>query len=73
MPQRRRNIIVQKTDRLIVGGLEIEGETLASILNTEARVLWAFMRKDGTIQPVAFNEEHCIWLQDSDLERVDAT
>lgn len=66
-------IRVRKGDVLIIDGLELDGATLRMILKPEARVLWAFLRnKSGDIQPVPYDENHVIWLQENDLERTDA-
>ena len=65
----RRRIVVRKDDVLIVNGLALDGEVLKDMMDPSKRLLWAFVRKDNDVQPCAYSEEHCIWLQDSDLER----
>jgi hypothetical protein len=71
--EQRRRIELRKDDVLVVNGYELDAGALESILDPEARVLWAFVKNEtGDVRPVAFNETHCIWLQDSDLVRADA-
>jgi hypothetical protein len=65
----RTRIIVHKNDVLVVNGMEIDGEILKSIVNPDARLLWAFVKKGNDIQPVPYDETHCVWLTDEDLVR----
>jgi hypothetical protein len=60
-------ITAWKDDTLVVGDCTIDVEVLQTILNTDARLLWAFVAKDGKVQPVAYSEEQVIWLEPSDL------
>jgi len=68
----RRRIVVQKDDVLIIGGVEIDAEILREIVNPTKRLLWAFVKKDGDVMPVAYSEAQCIWLSDDDLVRTEA-
>lgn len=65
-----RRVMIQRTDTLVVGaGLEIDAESLLEILQPGRRVLWAFVEKDGAIQPVPYDESRCVWLSEDDLFR----
>lgn len=72
MASGRRHIVVRKSDVIVIGGFEIDGEVLRTIVNPDARTLWAFIKKDDKVQPVAYDEQRVIWLEETDLERVDA-
>jgi len=70
MPTRavaKRTIVVQSADTLVINGWKVDGEVLKSILNPENRVLWAFIKNERRIQPIAYDEAQCVWLQDTDL------
>jgi len=65
----RRRIVVRKDDVLVVNGLALDGEVLKDMMDPSKRLLWAFVRKDGDVQPCAYAEDRVIWLQDEDLVR----
>jgi len=68
----QRRVNLAKTDRVFYNGYEIDVAVLEAITKPEARVLWAFLaHEDGKVQPVPYDETHCVWLQDSDLVRED--
>ena len=62
-----RRIVVRSADTLIVNGYELDGEILKELLNPDNRVLWAFIKQDTRIQPVAYDESRVMWLTDEDL------
>jgi hypothetical protein len=62
-----RRIAVRKDDVLIFKGFEIDAEVLSAIINPDVRVLWAFVKKDAQIQPVAYSETQCIWLTEEEV------
>lgn len=65
MPGRR--IAVRKDDVLIFKGFEIDAEVLRVIVNPDVRALWAFVKRDAQIQPVAYSEEQVIWLTEEEV------
>ena len=65
-----RRIKVSQHDTLDICGYLVDAEILAAVLCPDNRMLWAFISDGkGRVEPVAVDEEHCIWLQDSDLIR----
>ena len=62
-----RRIIVRKDDELVYHGWVIDVEVLDAIIDPGARVLWAFERKAGRVQPTAYTEADCIWLDQKDI------
>jgi hypothetical protein len=50
-------------------GYAIDANILDAIVNPEARLLWAFIKKDHDIRPVPYSEDKVIWLTDEDLVR----
>jgi hypothetical protein len=67
-----RYITVKSTDTLVIGGREVDAAVLEKVLSPDNRVLWAFVANDvGDIMPIAYSEDHCIWLSDKDLERTE--
>ena len=67
----RRRIVVLKDDVLVIRGIEIDAEVLREIVDPTKRLLWAFIKKDGDVMPVAYSEDRCIWLSDDDLVRAE--
>ncbi len=55
-------------DFIILNNYKIGVDVLHALINPDARLLWAFIKKDDRIQAVAYDEAHCIWLEPSDLE-----
>ncbi len=66
-----RKLHIRPDDTLIVNGYAIDAAVLMAVIDPKPRVLWAFMGEaDGErIQPVAFSEANCIWLQNTDLSK----
>jgi len=66
-----RRIRVQSGDTLLVGEYEMDADTLAAVVNPEARVLWAATQEDdgARIQLVSYSEQQVIWLEEKDLVR----
>lgn len=64
-----RRIKVNQYDTLIIANFEIDAEILSAVLDPDNRVLWAFVHgAGGKVQPTAYNEEHCIWLEQTDID-----
>jgi hypothetical protein len=67
MPKR---ILVLPGDTLRYQDKEVSTEVLGAVLNTKARLLWAFIENDnGDVQAVAYDESHVLWLAREDLHR----
>jgi hypothetical protein len=64
-----RTLVIRNNDTLVFKGYEIDADILDAIVNPEARLLWAFIKKDHDIRPVAYSEDKVIWLTDEDLVR----
>lgn len=64
-----RTLVIRSNDTLVFKGYEIDANILDAIVNPEARLLWAFIKKGHDIRPVAYSEDKVIWLTDEDLVR----
>lgn len=64
----RARIIVHNDDVLVVNGYELDGEILKAIVSPDKRLLWAFIKKDHDIRPIAFSEDKVIWLLPDEVE-----
>jgi len=64
-----RTLIIRSNDTLVFKGYEIDASVMEAIVNTDARLLWAFIKKGNDIAPVAYSEDRVIWLADEDLVR----
>jgi hypothetical protein len=71
IPRRRPTMSAAPRNSSLVlhKGYEISREILDAIVSDNQRVLWAFIKRDGQIMAVPYDESRVIWLQDSDLER----
>jgi hypothetical protein len=68
---KRNRVVVNGKDLLVVGKYELDATILEQILNPQARVLWAFVERDGRVMPVPYTEDRVVWLTDEDLVRAD--
>jgi hypothetical protein len=64
-----QRVKVRSADTIIIGNYEVDASTLEQVLDPRNRVLWAFIERDGKVQPVAYVEDRVIWLTDEDLVR----
>ena len=62
-----RRIEVWADDTVVIGDYAVSAEILATILNPDARLLWAFIEKNGKLQPIPYGEDKVIWLTDNDF------
>jgi hypothetical protein len=68
-----RRIVVGNNDVLVVGGLELDGDVLRSIIDADRRLLWTFVKEpSGDVRPVCYSEEQVVWLTARDLARDEA-
>lgn len=55
-------------DVLVYKGMDIDRGILDAIVDTDKRVLWAFVRSEyGEVRAVPYSEDHVIWLTDDDV------
>jgi hypothetical protein len=66
-----RRITVRTADTIIIGEYEVEASVLQQMLDPRNRVLWAFVKRPGRVQAVAYDETRVVWLTDEDLVRAD--
>ena len=69
----RRRVLVRANDVLVIDDLEIPAQVLKDMADPDKRVLWAFLRSGDYVQPVAYDEEHVIWLQPEDIHSEEGT
>ena len=63
-----RRVELTARDVLVYKGLEIDREILDAVVDTNKRLLWAFVRGDGgDVRAVPYSEEQVIWMADSDV------
>jgi hypothetical protein len=68
----QERVVVGKRDIIEYRGRTISAAVLDAITDTNARLLWAFMKDaDGNVQPVAYTEDKVIWMTDADVLRPD--
>ncbi len=69
----RRRVELGERDVLVYKGVEVEQGVLDAVLNTNKRLLWAFVRSEetGRVMAVPFDESRCVWLQESDMTRLE--
>jgi hypothetical protein len=67
---RANRVELEAGDVLVYKGKDIDLTILEAILDTDKRLLWAFVRSEnGDIHPVAYSEAHVIWMAESDVLR----
>lgn len=54
---------------LVYKGLEINRAVLNAIVDTNKRLLWAFVRKGADLRAVPYTEAEVIWMAESDVLR----
>lgn len=50
------------TGEFTVNGYRVGREVIAAILDSDPRILWRFIRRDGEIQAVPYTEKQIIWI-----------
>ncbi len=57
-------------DLLVYKGTEIGREVLDAVVDTNKRLLWAFVRGGGgEVRAVPYSESHVVWLAEDDVPR----
>lgn len=70
MSREQATVAVRKNSIIEYRGMKFDTAVLDAVLNTDARLLWVFLKdKDGTVQPVPYSEEKVIWLEETDLHQ----
>lgn len=55
---------------LVYKGFEIDRIVLDAVIDTNKRLLWAFvLGRNGDIRAVPYSEEEVIWMAESDIVR----
>lgn len=55
---------------LVYKGRAIERDVLNAVIDTNKRLLWAFVSgKDGEIRAIPYSESHVIWLAEEDITK----
>ncbi len=59
-------------DVLVYKGKEIDRNILEAILETDKRLLWAFVRgENGDVRAIPYSEEQVIWMSEKDVLQPD--
>lgn len=70
MSAEEKRVSLGRGEVLVYKGVDIDRDVLDAIVDTKKRLLWAFVRGEGgVVRAVAYSEEHCIWLEESDMPR----
>lgn len=63
-----RRVELRRGDVLVYKGMELDRDVLDAVIDTNKRLLWAFVRgKDGDIRAIPYSETHVIWMAESDI------
>lgn len=63
-----KRVELMRGEVLVHKGLEIDRDVLDAVVDTNKRVLWAFVRgRNGDIRAVPYSESHVIWLTEDDI------
>ncbi len=63
-----RRVEVGSLDTLVYKGQEIDLGVLEAIVDTNNRLLWAFMKdRKGDVRAVSYTEADVIWLTENDV------
>jgi hypothetical protein len=63
-----KRIELGRDEVLVHKGLEIDRDVLDAVVDTNKRLLWAFVRgRNGDIRAVPYSESHVIWLTEDDI------
>ncbi len=63
-----KRIVFEAENTIVYKGMEIEASVLDSILDTNKRLLWAFvLGVNGDVRAVPYDESHVIWMAEKDV------
>jgi hypothetical protein len=66
----RRRVELGRGEVLVYKGMEIDQQVLDAVVETNKRLLWAFVRGEGgDVRAVPYSEDHVIWLSESDITK----
>jgi hypothetical protein len=63
----QRRVELKAMDVLVYKGMELDRGVLDAIMETNSRLLWAFMRDGDTVRAVPYSEDQVIWMAESDI------
>lgn len=64
----RRFVELDLGDVLVYKGKEIDLNILEAILETDKRLLWAFVQNEfGDVRAIPYSEEQVIWMSEKDI------
>ncbi len=70
MPSSYRQVELGGKEVLVHKGMLIDRNILDAIVDTNKRLLWAFVRNElGDIQAIPYTESEVIWMAESDILR----
>lgn len=59
---------LESSDTLVYQGMEIDHNVLDAIVDTNRRLLWAFVKGEcGDVRAVPYDESHVIWMSEADI------
>lgn len=66
---KQKYVVLNEDEVLIYKGMEIDQDVLDAVIDSNKRLLWAFVRgtTHGTVRAVPYSEERVIWLAESDI------
>jgi hypothetical protein len=62
-----RRVELGANEVLVYKGMEIDRAVLNAIVDTNKRLLWAFVVKDGDIRAMPYTEAEVIWMAETDI------
>lgn len=63
-----RRVELGAQEVLVYKGLEIDRMVLDAVVDTNKRLLWAFVRgANGDVRAIPYSEEQVIWMAESDV------
>ncbi len=60
---------IERGDTLVMDGMEVDADCVAVMVQPKNRLLWAFVLRNGKIQPVGYDESKVLWLTEEDYAK----
>lgn len=67
MGSERRRVELGKLDDLVYKGFIIDRVILDAIVETDKRLLWAFVHKGDEVRAMPYSESEVIWMTEDDV------